>query len=81
MGGNGDVEGPMRGAAGVEIPFGRERALGRSSLDDREWGSRSEVYRGTLPLVGGVQRCHVLRAVRSEVQGRALGGREAARKV
>ena len=29
--------------------------LGRSSwLDGREWGRRSEVYSGTLPLVGGV---------------------------
>ena len=56
--------------------------LGRSSwLDGREWGSRSEVYSGTLPLVGGVHGCRVLRVVRSGVRGGALGGREAARKV
>ena len=74
----------MAGQAGV---WGLKEAPSRliwaaaDWLDGREWGSRSEVYSGTLPLVGGVHGCRVLRAVRSGVRGGALEGREAARKV
>ena len=64
------MEGGLSRGAGPE----RRLRISFAWLDGREMGRMSEVYSGTILLVGGVHGCHVFRVVKSGVQGGGAGG-------